>query len=166
MIIRLECSTCEAPWCVYCLDLAFQTRPGSTPQRRANLHFRLDYHMLHWRPSHIGNGVQLAECDSYDIQGLSAMILRNVPNHRIRFIPGANGEGRQRVRRVPSKRVSCIDYFFINCDETVRAWLLSNPGLDDQLNLMIHFYRDEGDTRPATPALRAHQDHHENVVAD
>jgi len=94
------------------------------------------------------------------------MILRNVPNHRIPFILGANGEGRQRVRRVPSKRVSCIDYFFINRDEMVRPWLLSNLGLDAQLNLMIHFYRDEGDRRPATPAVRAHQYHHEGVVAN
>jgi len=98
---------------------------GQTPERRANLNFRPDYNMLHWRPPHI-NGVQFAELDSYDIWGLSAMISRNVPNDRIRYILGATGEGRRRLRRVPSERLSCIDYVFIDSDETVRAWLLSN----------------------------------------
>jgi len=85
------------------------------------------------------------------------MISRTVPNDRIRYILGATGEGCRRLHRVPSKRVSCIDYLFIDSDETVRAWLLSNPVLDDPLNLMSYCYRDEGDTRPATPLLRAHQ---------
>jgi len=121
--------------------------------------------MLHWRPPHI-NGVQFAELDSYDIRGLSAMISRNVPNDRIRYILDATGEGRRRLRRVPSERVSSIDYVFIHSDETVRAWLLSNPVLDDPLDLMIYCYRDEGDTRPATPSLRAHQYLHEDALAD
>jgi len=121
--------------------------------------------MLHWRPPHI-NGVLFAELDSYEIGGLSAMISRNVPNDRIRYILGATGEGRRRLRRVPSKWVSCTDYVFIDSDETVRAWLLSNPVLDDPLDLMIYCYRDEGDTRPATPSLRAHQYLHEDAVAN
>ena len=138
---------------------------GQTPERRANLNLRPDYNMLHWRPPHI-NGVQFTELDSYDIRGLSAMISRNVPNDRIRYILGATGEGRRRLRRVPSERVSCIDYVFIDSDETVRAWLLSNPVLDDPLDLMIYCYGDEGDTRPATPSLSAHQYLHEAGVAD
>jgi len=138
---------------------------GQTPERRANLNFRPDYNMLHWRPSHI-NGVQFAELDSYDILGPSAMISRNVPDDRIRYILGATGEGRRRLRRVPSERVSCIDYVFIDSNETVRAWLLSNPVLDDPLDLMIYCYRDEGDTRPVTPSLSAHQYLHEDAVAD
>jgi len=121
--------------------------------------------MLHWRPPHI-NGVQFAELDSYDIRGLSAMISRNVPNDKIHYILGATGEGRQRFRRVLSERVSCIDYVFIDSDKTVRAWLLSNPVLDDPLDLMIYCYRDEGDTRPKTPSLRAHQYLNEHAVAD
>jgi len=121
--------------------------------------------MLHWCPPHI-NGVQFAELDSYDIRGLSAMISRNVPNDRIRDILGATGEGRRRLRRVSSERVSCIDYVFIDSDETVRAWLLSNPVLNDPLDLMIYYYLDEGDTRPPTPSLSAHQYQHEDAVAD
>jgi len=74
------------------------------------------------------------------------MIPRNVPNDRICYILGATGEGRRRLRRVPSERVSCIDYVFIDSDETVRAWLLSNPVLDDPPDLMIYCYSHEGDT--------------------
>jgi len=138
---------------------------GQTPELRANLNFVPDYNMLHWRPPHI-NGVQFAELDSYDIRGLSAMISRTVPNDRIRYIPGATEEGRQRLRRVPSEQVSCFDYVFIDSDETVRAWLLSNPVLNDLLDLMIYCYHDEGDTRPVTPSLRADQYLHEDGVAD
>jgi len=129
---------------------------GQTPERRVNLNFRPDYNMLHWGPPHI-NGVQFAELYSYDIWRLSAMISRNVPYDRIGYILGATGEGRRRLRRLPSDSVSCIDYVFIDSDKTVRAWLLSNPVLDDPLDHMIYCYLDEGDTRPATPSLRAHQ---------
>jgi len=101
--------------------------------------------MRHWRPPHI-NGVQFAELDSYDIQGLSAMISRNVPNDRFRYIQGASGEGCSRLRRVPSDPVSCIDYVFIDRNDTVRAWLLSNLVLNDTLDLMIYWYREVGDT--------------------
>jgi len=121
--------------------------------------------MLHLRPPHI-NGVQFSELDSCDMQGLSAMISRNVPNDRIRYILGATGEGRRRVRRVPSTRVSCIDYDFFDSDEKVRAWLLSHPVLDNTLDLMIYCCRDKGDERPAKPSLRAQQYLHEAPVAD
>ena len=50
--------------------------------------------MMHWRPPHI-NAVQFAKLDSYDIRGLPAMISRNVPNDRIRYIVGATVEGRR-----------------------------------------------------------------------
>jgi len=66
---------------------------GQTPERRANLNFGRDYNMLHWYPPHI-DAVQFAELDSYDIRGLLAVILRNVPNERICYILGVNAEGR------------------------------------------------------------------------
>jgi len=47
-----------------------------------------------------------------------------------------------------------MDYLFIDSDETVRALLLSNPGLDDPLDLMVYCYRDRGAERQDTPALR------------
>jgi len=138
---------------------------GHTPERRVKLNFRPEYNMLHWRPPHI-NGVQFAELDSYDIRGLSAMISRNVPSDKIRYILGATGEGRRRLRSVPSERVSGIDYVFIESDETVRAWLLSNSDLDNPLDIMIYCYCDKGNTQPATPSLRAHQYRHGDAVAD
>jgi len=94
------------------------------------------------------------------------MILRNVPNDKIRYILGPTGEGRRRLRRVPSELVACLDYIFIESQETVRAWHLSNRVLDNQLDLMIYYYGDECDTRPATPSLWAHQYLNEDAVAD
>ena len=118
---------------------------GETPEQRVKLNLSPDYNMLHWRPPHV-NGVQFAELDSYDIWGLSAMVSRNVPNSQIRYILGATGEGCGRLGRVPSQRLSCIDYVFIDCDERVRAWLLSNPVLDDPLDLIMYCYRHERNT--------------------
>jgi len=94
------------------------------------------------------------------------MILRNVPNDRICYILGPTGEGRRRLRRVPSELVSCLDYIFIESQETVRGWHLSNRVLDKQLDLMIYYYGDERDTQPATPSLRAHQYLNDDAVAD
>jgi len=94
------------------------------------------------------------------------MISRNLPKDRIRYILGANGEGRRRLCRVPSQQVSCIDYIFNDSNESVKVWLLSNPVLNDPLDLMIYYYRDKGDTRTVTPSLRAHQYLHEDAIAD
>jgi len=47
-----------------------------------------------------------------------------------------------------------MDYVFIDIDETVRAWLLSNPVLDNLLDLIVYSYRDRGSERQDTPALR------------
>jgi len=112
-----------------------------------------NYNLLHWRPPHV-NGVVFAELDSYDIRSMSAMIHRSVPHQRIRYILGATGEGRRRLRRSPLQELDSIDYVFIDSDETVRAWLCSNPVLDDPLDLMVYCYRDRGSERQDTPALR------------
>jgi len=95
----------------------FRHYQGQTQERRVSLNCTPDYTMLHWRPPHI-NGVQFAELDSYDMRGLSAIIVRNEQNDRIRYILGATGEGRRRLHGVASKRVSCIDYVFIDSDKT------------------------------------------------
>jgi len=47
-----------------------------------------------------------------------------------------------------------MDYVFIDSDETVRAWRLSNPVLDDPLHLMMFCDRDRGSERQDTPVLR------------
>jgi len=79
-----------------------------------------NYNLLHWRPPHV-NGVVFAEFDSYDIRGMSAMIYRSVPHHRIGYILGATGQGRRRLRRSPIQELDSMDYVFIDSDETVRA---------------------------------------------
>jgi len=38
----------------------------------------------------------------------------------------------------PNELLSCIDYDFIDSDKIVRARLLSNPVVDDLLELMIY----------------------------
>jgi len=95
-----------------------------------------------------------AELDSYDIGGMSGMIYRSVPYHGIRYILGATGEGRRRLRRSPMRELDSMDYVFIDSDKTVRAFLLSNPVLDDPLDLMVYCYRDRGSERQDTRALR------------
>ena len=112
-----------------------------------------NYNLLHWRPPPV-NGVVFAELDSYDIRGMSAMIYISVPHHRIRYILGAIGEGRRRLRRSPIRELDSMDYVFIDSDETVRAWLFSNPVLDDPLDLMVYCYRDRGSEQQDTPVLR------------
>jgi len=48
----------------------------------------------------------------------------------------------------------------------VRAWLLSNPVLDNPLDLMLYCYSDESYTRPATQSLRVYQYHDKDTGAD
>jgi len=112
-----------------------------------------NYNLLHWRPPHI-NVVVFAQLDSYDIRGMSVVIYRSVPHHRIRYIVGPTGEGCRRLRRSPMRELDIMDYVFIDSDETVRAWLLSNPVLDHPLNLMVYCYPDRGSERQETLALR------------
>ena len=53
---------------------------------------------------------------------------------------------------------------FIENDEGVRAWLLSNPVLDDLLDLLVYCHRPATGERPATPPLTGHDYLHENAV--
>jgi len=112
-----------------------------------------NYNLLHWRSPHV-NRVMFAELDSYDIRGMSAMIYRSVSYHGIHYILGATGEGHRRLRRSPMREMDSMDYVFIDSDETVRAWLLSNPVLNNPLDLMVYCYHDRGLERQDTPALR------------
>jgi len=52
------------------------------------------------------------------------------------------------------RELDSIDYVFIESDETLRACLLSNPVLDDSLDLIVYGYCDRGSERQDTPALR------------
>jgi len=84
----------------------------------------------------------------------------------IRYIPGATGEGRQQLRVHPSTRLSYIDYVFIENDEDVRVWLLSNPVLDDRLDLLVYCHRPETLGWLPTPPLRADNYPRENAIAN
>jgi hypothetical protein len=138
---------------------------GLPPDERIKIDVAPNYLALHWRPPHV-NGVAFAELDSYDIRGLSAMIYRSINHHRIRYILGATGEGRRRLRRVPGGVLNNIDYVFIESDETVRAWLLSNPVLDDPLDLLVYCYRDRHDKRAVTPPLHRINYLHKTALRD
>jgi len=126
---------------------------------------RPNYRLLHWRPQNI-HGAGFAELNFYDIHGLSAIIARTVPHNAIRYTLGATGEGRHQLRLHPAFQLSYIDYMFIENDEVVRAWLLSNPFREDPLDLLVYCHRPATWERPATPPLRGHDYRHENAVAN
>ena len=100
--------------------------------------------------------VQFAELDSHDIRGLSAMITRSIRHETIRYILGATGEGRRLVREYPNTLLLWINDVFIDDYEAVRAWLLSNPVVEDTLHLLIYCHRPNKVSREPTPALRGH----------
>ena len=108
---------------------------------------------LNWRPV---NGVQFAELDSYAIRGLSAMITRSIQHETMRYILGATGEERRLLRDYPNTLLSWINYVLIHDDEAVRAWVLSNPVLEDPLDLLLYCHRPNHVSREPTPALRGH----------
>ena len=138
-----------------CIVYVLPSRPGLAlcQFERNKVNVAPNYNLLHWRPPHV-NGVAFAELDSYDIRGMSAMIYRSIPHHRIRYILGATGEGHRRLCRSPMRELDSMDCVFIDSDETERAWLLSNSVLDDQLDLMVYCYHDRGSEWQDTPALR------------
>jgi len=84
------------------------------------------------------------------------MITRSIAHETIRDILGATGEGRRLLRHDPNTMLSWINYVFIDDDEAVRAWLLSNPVLEDPLDLLIYSHRPNNVSREPTPALRGH----------
>jgi len=112
-----------------------------------------NYPRLHWRPV---NGILFAELESYDIRGQSAMITRSIQHGLMPYIPGATGEERRLLRDYPNTPLSWINYLFIDVNEAVRAWLLSNPVLEELLDLLIYCYRPNNISREPTLVLRGH----------
>ena len=84
----------------------------------------------------------------------------------IHYILGATGEGRQQLRLHPGAQLSYIDYVFIENDEDGRAWLLSNPVLDNLLDILVYCHRPETRGRLPTPPLRGHKYLRENASAN
>ena len=66
------------------------------------------------------------------------MIQRTIQETRIRYILGATGAGSRQLRQSPMLPISWVEYVFIDSDETARSWLLSNPVLDDPLDLLVY----------------------------
>lgn len=143
-------------------SIRYANVPGD---QRANFPNHADYDQIIWRPPHT-TGVRFGELDSYDIRGLCAMILRWVPFHRIRYILGATGEGSRFLTRHPEEPLSQFNTIWIENNESLRAWLLSNPVLLDPLNLLVYGYRDADDQAPDTPELRGHDYLDEDDVQD
>ena len=75
--------------------------------------------------------------NSYDISGLSALIVKTGPHNAVCYILGATGDGQQQLRMHPGFQLSYRDYVFIESDQDVRAWLLLNPVCQDQLDRMV-----------------------------
>jgi len=126
---------------------------------------QLNYRLLHWRPQNI-HGVGFAELNSYDMRGLSAIIARTVPHNAVRYILGTTGDGRQQLRMHPGFPLSSVDYVLIKSDKDVRAWLLSNPVLEDPLNLMVYCHRPATRETAASPPLRGHNYLPESPIAN
>jgi len=84
------------------------------------------------------------------------MITRSIRHETIRYILGTTGEARRLLRDYPNMPLSWINYVFIDHDEAVRAWLLSNPVLEDPLDLLIYCHRPNNASREPTPVLRGH----------
>jgi len=130
--------------CPRAVHIVCVCNPASSGGQRPN------YCLLHWRPQNI-HGVGFAESNSYDIRGLSAIIARTVPYNIVRYKHGATGDGRQHLCMDRGFQLACIDYVFIESDQEVRAWLLSNPVLQDRLDLMVYCHRPAMWERAATP---------------
>ena len=126
---------------------------------------RPNYRLLHWRNFHV-NEVRFAELNSYDIRGLSPIISRTVPQNVIRYILGATREGQQQLHLHRSTQLSYIDYVFIEDAEDVRAELLSNPVVDDPLDLLVYCHPPESRGRLPTPPLRGHNYLRDNAIAN
>jgi len=124
-----------------------------------------NYRLLHWRNPHI-NGVGFAELNADDIRGLSVIILRTVPHNAIRYIPGGTGEGRKELCLHPGFRLCYINYVCTENEEDIRAWVLSNPVLEDPLNLLVYCHRRYTAGRVPTAPLRRHNYLPENAIAD
>ena len=59
-----------------------------------------------------------------------------------------------------------VDYVFIDSDKGVRAWLLSNPVLENPLDLLVYCHRVPGNNRPVTPPLKRQNYLAQNAIAN
>jgi len=95
--------------------------------------------------------VDIAELNSNDIGGLLSAILRCVPSDSIRYIFGGTGEGRSELREDPTHPLHYSNYIFIQREEDVRTWLLSNQPNEHPLDVLVYCHVPSTPARPATP---------------
>ena len=84
------------------------------------------------------------------------MIDRSIRRDTIRYIRGATSKGRRLLRDYPNMPLTWLNYVFIEEDEAVRAWRLSNPLHEDPLDLLIYCHLPNNVSREPTPGLRGH----------
>jgi len=124
-----------------------------------------NYHILYWLFPHI-NGVDFAQFNSYDIGGLPWPILRCVPSNSIGYIFGATGGGWREVREDLTHALHYSNYIFIQSEEDIRTWLLSNQPNEDPLDVLIYCHRQSTPARPSTPPERGHRYLAPNAVSN
>jgi len=110
--------------------------------------------------------VDFAELNSYEIGDLSSAILRYVPSESIRYIFSATGEGWRELREHPTQAFHYSNYIFIQSDEDVPTWLLSNQPNEDQLDLLVYCHRPSTPAKPATPLEPRHRSLAPNAVSN
>jgi len=110
--------------------------------------------------------VDFAELNSYDIACLSSAIFGCVPSDRIRYIFGTRGEGRRELRADPTHGLHYSNYIFIQINEDIRTWLLSNQPNEDPLDVLVYCHRPSRPARPATPPEPSHRYLAPNAVSN
>jgi len=98
--------------------------------------------------------------------GLSSAILRCVPSDSIRYIFSATGEARCELLEDPTHALPYSNYIFIQSDEAVRTWLLSNQPNEDPLDVLVYSHRPSTPARPATPPEPRHRYLAPNAVSN
>ena len=89
-----------------------------------------------------------------------------MPQNAIRYLRGATGKGGKERDLHPGFSISFINYLFIENDDDVRDWLLSNLVLQDPLDLLVYCHRRDTANRVATPPFRRHNYLPENAIAN
>ena len=110
--------------------------------------------------------MDFAELNSYDIGGLSSAILRCKPSDSIHYIFCATGEGLHELHEDPTHALHYSNYIFIQSDEDVSTWLLSNQHNEDQLDVLVDCHASSTPDRPATPPEPRHRYLTPNAVSN
>ena len=84
------------------------------------------------------------------------MIDRSIRRDTIWYILGATSEGRRLLPDYPNPPLSWLNNVLVEEDEAVSAWLLSNPVIEDLLDLLIYCHHPNKVSRELTRALQGY----------